>query len=84
MAVPRSNAFFPSSEQQDNPTLRGKPIIVLQTPTDPAVPIATSYASKAFGIKTGALVRDARRLCPAVIPVQVNHRLHTDYKIYVK
>jgi hypothetical protein len=24
-------------------------------------------------------VRDARRLCPAVIPVQANHRLYTEY-----
>ena len=32
-----------------------------------------------FGIKTGTLVREARRLCPAVIPVQANHRLYTDY-----
>jgi hypothetical protein len=31
------------------------------------------------GIKTGTLMRDARRLCPAVIPVQANHRLYTEY-----
>jgi hypothetical protein len=30
-------------------------------------------------IKTGTLVKDARRLCPGVIPVQANHRLYTDY-----
>jgi hypothetical protein len=50
-----------------------------QTPTDSAVAIAASYAAKAFGIKTGTLVREARRLCPAVIPVQANHRLYTEY-----
>jgi nucleotidyltransferase/DNA polymerase involved in DNA repair len=32
-----------------------------------------------FGIKTGTLVRDARRLCPAVIKVEANHRRYTDY-----
>ena len=63
------NAFFASCEQQENPALRGRPVIVVQTPTDSAVAIAASYAAKAFGIKTGTLVRDARRLCPAVIPV---------------
>ena len=73
------NAFFASCEQQENPVLRGKPVIVVQTPTDSAVAIAASYAAKAFGIKTGTLVRDARRLCPDVIPVQANHRLYTDY-----
>jgi hypothetical protein len=66
------NAFFASCEQQEAPALRGKPVIVVQTPTDSAVAIAASYAAKAFGIKTGTIVREARRLCPAVIPVQAN------------
>jgi DNA polymerase IV len=73
------NAFFASCEQQEAPALRGKPVIVVQTLTDAACAIAASYAAKAFGIKTGTLVREARRLCPAVIPVQANHRLYTDY-----
>jgi hypothetical protein len=47
------NAFLASCEQQENPALRGQPIIVVQTPTDSAVAIAASYAAKAFGIKTG-------------------------------
>jgi DNA polymerase-4 len=61
------------------PALRGKPVIVVQTLTDSAVAIAASYPAKAFGIKTGMLVREARRLCPAVVTVQTNHRLHSDY-----
>ncbi len=73
------NAFFASCEQQEASALRGKPVIVVQTPAETAVAIAASYAAKAFGIKTGTLVRDARRLCPDVIPVQANHRLYSDY-----
>jgi DNA polymerase IV len=73
------NAFFASCEQQEAPALRGKPVIVVQTPAETAVAIAASYAAKAFGIKTGTLVRDARRLCSDVIPVQANHRLYTEY-----
>ena len=73
------NAFFASCEQQEAPALRGKPVIVVQTPTDSAAAIAVSYVAKAFGIKTGTIVREARRLCPAVIPVQANHRLYSDY-----
>jgi nucleotidyltransferase/DNA polymerase involved in DNA repair len=46
---------------------------------DTAITIAASYAAKAFGIKTGTLAREARQLCPNVIPVQANHRLYTDY-----
>ena len=41
------NAFFASCEQQENPALRGEPVIVVQTPTDSAVAIAASYAAKA-------------------------------------
>jgi nucleotidyltransferase/DNA polymerase involved in DNA repair len=48
------NAFFASCEQQENPALRGKPVIVVQTLTDSACAIAASYAAKGFGIKTGA------------------------------
>jgi hypothetical protein len=44
------NAFFASCEQQENPALRGQPVIVVQTPTDSAVAIAASYTAKAFGI----------------------------------
>jgi hypothetical protein len=54
-------------------------VIVVQTLTESAVAIAASYAAKAFGIKTGTLMRDARQLCPAVVPVQANHRLYTEY-----
>ncbi len=73
------NAFFASCEQQENPALRGKPVIIVQTPTDSACAIAASYAANGFGIKTGTLVKDARRLCPGVIPVQANHRLYGNY-----
>src|SRR6516165_4496899 len=73
------NAFFASCEQQENPALRGQPVIVVQTLTESAVAIAASYAAKGFGIKTGTLMRDARQLCPAVVPVQANHRLYTEY-----
>ena len=73
------NAFFASCEQEENPALRGRPIIVVQTLTDSAVAIAASYAAKAFGIKTGTLMRDARQMCPAMIAVQANHALYTEY-----
>src|SRR5262249_3851494 len=48
-------------------------------PADSTVAIAASYEAKAFGIKTGTRVKEAKRLCPAVIPVQANHRLCSIY-----
>ena len=73
------NAFFASCEQQEIPALRGKPIIVVQTLTDSACAIAASYPAKRLGITTRTLVREARRICADVIPVQARHRLYTDY-----
>jgi DNA polymerase-4 len=73
------NAFFASCEQQEIPALRGKPIIVVQTLTDSACAIAASYPAKRLGISTGTLVREARRICADVVPVQARHRLYTDY-----
>ena len=64
------NAFFVSCEQRETPALRGKAIIVVQTLTDFACAIAASYPAKRLGIKTGTLVREAKRICADVIPVQ--------------
>src|SRR5437868_1695313 len=41
--------------------------------------IAASYPAKAFGIKTGTLVHEARRLCPDVQLVQAHHKLYVEY-----
>jgi hypothetical protein len=30
-------------------------------------------------IAKGTLMREARQLCPAVVPLQANHRLYTEY-----
>jgi DNA polymerase-4 len=73
------NAFFASCEQQEKPALRGKPIIIVQMLTDNTCAIAASYEAKAFGIKTGTWVKEAKQLCPGVIPVQARHKIYTDY-----
>jgi len=73
------NSYFASCEQQEAPALRGKPIIIVQTITPSACAIAASYEAKKLGIKTGTLVREAKKICPGVIPVQARHALYTDY-----
>ena len=65
-------------EQQENPALRGQPVIVVQTPTDSAVAIAASYAAKAWHQDRHPGARGAAA-GPAVIPVQANHRLYSEY-----
>lgn len=73
------NSFFASCEQQDNPALRGLPVAVVPMLTDTTCVIAASYPAKAFGIKTGTMVREAKQLCPALTIVQARPKLYVQY-----
>jgi DNA polymerase IV len=73
------NAYFASVEQQENPRLRGKPIVVTAGSSDGACSIAASYEAKAFGIRTGTRVYEAKRLCPHIITVPARHDVYVDY-----
>ena len=53
------DAFYASVEQLLDPTLRGRPIAV-----GGGVVLAASYEARAFGVRSGMPVRQARELCP--------------------
>ncbi|HXH62300.1 MAG TPA: hypothetical protein VNI20_13210, partial [Fimbriimonadaceae bacterium] len=78
------NAYFASVEQAERPELRGKPIAVAPVTSDGGTVIAASYEAKAFGVKTGTLVGDAKRMCPEIIIVDGRHTLYTHYHERVK
>jgi DNA polymerase IV len=73
------NSFFASCEQQERPELRGKPIAVVPMLADTTCAIAASYEAKKYGIKTGTLVAEARRLCPDIQFIPARHRLYVEY-----
>ncbi len=73
------NSFFASCEQQENPALRGQPVAVVPMQADTTCVIAASYPAKAFGIKTGTMVREARQMCPALHIVSARPRLYVEY-----
>lgn len=73
------NSYFASVEQQLRPELRGKPIGVLAVMAETTCCIAASYEAKAFGIKTGTGVRDARKLCPDMIFVEARPPLYVEF-----
>jgi DNA polymerase-4 len=73
------NSYFASVEQQLRPELRGKPIGVLAVMAETTCCIAASYEAKAFGIKTGTGVRDARKLCKDIIFVEARPPLYVQY-----
>jgi DNA polymerase-4 len=59
------DSFYASVEQRDDPTLRGRPVIV-----GGGVVLAASYEAKAYGVRAAMGGAQARRLCPqaAVVP----------------
>jgi DNA polymerase-4 len=69
------NSYFASVEQQVRPELRGKPIGIVPMMADTTCCIAASYEAKAFGVKTGTIVADAKRMCPALVLVEARHQL---------
>jgi DNA polymerase IV len=73
------NSYFASVEQQDRPELRGKPVGVVPMLADTTCCIAASYEAKAFGVRTGTIVGDAKRMCPGIILVEARHEIYVDY-----
>ncbi len=73
------NSYFASVEQELRPELRGKPIAVVPVMADTSTVIAASYEAKAFGVKTGVKVGDARRMCPGLELVHARHREYVEY-----
>ena len=67
------NSYFASVEQQLNPRLRGKPIVVSPADSEYTCAIAISYEAKKFSIKTGTMIAEAREKCPGLIVVNARH-----------
>jgi DNA polymerase-4 len=64
------NSYFATVEQQSNPLLRGRPIVVGGSPSSRTVVAAASIEAKKFGIKSGMSLPQALKLCPNVILVE--------------
>ena len=60
------NAFFASIEQLDKPEWRGRPVAITNGLTGTCI-ITSSYEARAYGIKTGMRLKEARKLCPGLI-----------------
>jgi len=73
------NSYFASVEQQLRPELRGKPVAVVPVETDSTCAIAASYEAKAFGVKTGTLIYEAKRLCPGLVCVLARHECYVEF-----
>lgn len=73
------NSYFASVEQQLQPELRGRPVIVAPVDSDTTVAIAASIEAKRYGISTGTPVWEARRLCRDLIVTPARHRRYVEF-----
>lgn len=64
------DSYFASVEQHLDPALRGRPVGVAPVMAETSCCIAASYEAKAFGVKTGTRISDARIMCPGIVIVE--------------
>ncbi|HOL67139.1 MAG TPA: DNA polymerase IV, partial [bacterium] len=66
------DAYFASVEQQINPSLRGRPVLVCGNPLTKTVVASASYEAKRQGVRSGMSIPEALKLCPDAILVPGN------------
>jgi DNA polymerase-4 len=71
------NAFFASVEQLDRPEWRGRPVAITNGLQGTCI-ITSSYEARAFGIKTGMRLKEARQLCPNLIQSPANPKRYAE------
>ena len=60
------NAFFASVEQLDHPQWRTRPLAITNGEIGTCI-ITSSYQARAYGVKTGMHISEAKKLCPDLI-----------------
>jgi len=78
------DAFFVSVEELEDPSLKGKAVIVSADPEGRGVVSAASYEARKFGVHSAMPIRTAKRLCPHAIFLRGHHEKYSEHsdKIY--
>ncbi|WP_442939580.1 Y-family DNA polymerase [Nostoc sp.] len=84
------DAFYASVEQRDNPSYRGKPLVVGGSPNQRGVVAAASYEARKFGIHSAMPSVTAIAKCPELIFVrprfdiyrEISTSIHAIFKRY--
>lgn len=78
------DAFYASIEQRENPSYRGKPVIIGAKPGKRGVVSTASYEARKFGVHSAMPINEAFSRCPNGIFVQPNMALYesVSHKIF--
>lgn len=78
------DAFFASVEQRDEPTYRGKPLIVGGRPDSRGVVAACSYEARVFGVHSAMACARAEKLCPDAIFVKPRFEVYREVSVAIQ
>ena len=66
------DAFYASVEIRDDPSLKGKPLIIGSLPKERGVVATASYEARKYGVHSGMNIKEAYRLCPMGVYMHPN------------
>ena len=71
------DAFYASVEMRDDPSLRGKPLIIGSLPNEHGVVATCSYEARKYGVHSAMNIKEAYRLCPHGVYMHPNFDKYT-------
>jgi DNA polymerase IV len=73
------DAFFVSVEELEDPSLKGKAVVVGADPDGRGVVAAASYEARKFGVHSAQPIGQAKKLCPHAIFLRGHYEKYSEY-----